>query len=56
MSNTLEIDEQDLYEVYSLLADATTAASTGDPNTCASKAADAKDKVMEIHEEATDEY
>jgi len=48
----LEVPETDLYEVYSLLADATEAAATGDPNGCASLASDAKEKVMEIHTEA----
>jgi len=49
---TLEVPETDLYDVYSLLADATEAAATGDPNGCASLASDAKKKVMEIHTEA----
>lgn len=48
----LEVPRTDLYEVYSLLADATEAAATGDPNGCASLASDAKEKVMAIHEEA----
>lgn len=45
-----DITEDDLYELYDLLADATEAASTGDPNTCASKAADAKELVVELSE------
>lgn len=49
---TLEVPETDLYELYSLLADATEAAATGNPNGCASLASDAKEKVVEIHEEA----
>jgi hypothetical protein len=49
---TLEVPETDLYEVYSLLADATEAAAAGDSNGCASLASDAKEKVMEIHREA----
>jgi hypothetical protein len=48
----LEVPRSDLYEVYSLLADATEAAATGDRNGCAALASDAKEKVMEIHEEA----
>jgi len=48
----LEVPETDLYEVYSLLADATEAAAAGNPNGCASLASDAKQKVMDIHEEA----
>jgi len=51
----LEVPETDLYRVYSLLADATEAAAAGNPNGCASLAADAKEKVIEIHKEATDE-
>jgi hypothetical protein len=52
---TLAIKEDDLYEVYSLLADATEAASMGDPNECASKAAAAKERVIEIREKAANE-
>lgn len=48
---TIEIPKQDLYELYSTLAEATTAASTGDPNECAKKAAEAKRRVMEFHKE-----
>jgi hypothetical protein len=48
----LEVPEADLYEVYSLLADATEAAAAGNPNGCASLASDAKQKVIDIHEEA----
>jgi hypothetical protein len=48
----LEVPETELYEVYSLLADATEAAAAGNPNGCASLASDAKQKVMDIHEEA----
>jgi len=48
----LEVPETDLYEVYSLLADATEAAAAGNPNRCASLASDAKQKVIDIHEEA----
>lgn len=43
------VSESDLYDVYSLLADATTAASTGDTNECASKAAEAKRKLEAAH-------
>lgn len=45
------IPEQELYEVYRILADATEAAATGDPNTCASKASDAKERVKELRQE-----
>jgi len=45
------VSEADLYEVYSLLADATDAAAAGEPNKCASKAADAKAKLMAVHED-----
>jgi hypothetical protein len=51
---TLEIPERDLFEVYSLLADATDEAAGGDFMRCASLASDAKKKVKEIHTEATD--
>lgn len=51
----LEVPETDLYEVYSLLADATEAAAAGNPNGCASLASDAKQKVIDIHEEADPE-
>lgn len=47
-----KVPETDLHRLYSLLADATEAAATGDPNGCASLASDAKKKVVEIHEEA----
>jgi len=45
------VSESDLYDVYSLLTDATTAASTGDTNECASKAAEAKRKLEAVHED-----
>jgi hypothetical protein len=48
----LVVDESDLYEVYTLLADATEAAATGDPNGCAALASDAKEKVKTIHAES----
>ncbi len=44
------VSEADLYDVYKLLADATEAAAAGDPNECASKAADAKEQLMTVHE------
>lgn len=50
-SNLLEIPEDELYEVYSTLADATMAASTGNPNECARLASEAKEQVKTIHEE-----
>lgn len=48
------VTDDDLYELYSLLADATDAAATGDPNTCASKATEAKRLVLELSEEGED--
>ena len=45
------IDERELYEAFRLTAEATEAAATGDPNECASKAADAKAKLLEIHQD-----
>lgn len=51
MTETIEVPERELYELYSTLADATTAASTGDPNECARLAAQAKRRVQSIHEE-----
>ncbi|MFC7323281.1 hypothetical protein ACFQMF_01675 [Halorubrum rutilum] len=52
MPEPIVIDERELQELYSDLADATTAAATGNPNECASKAADAKERVLELHENA----
>jgi len=43
------VNESELYEVYSLLADATNAAAAGDRNKCASKAADAKKQLERVH-------
>jgi hypothetical protein len=43
------VDEERLFDVYSLLADACEAAATGDRNQCASKAADAKDELEALH-------
>lgn len=42
---------EDLFDLYSALEDATTAASTGDPNTVSKKAAEAKRMVLDIHKE-----
>ena len=53
MANPIVIDEDALEETYRDLADATEAAATGNPNECASKATDAKERVLEIHENAT---
>ena len=53
MPNPIVIDEDVLEDVYRDLADATEAAATGDSNECASKAADAKERVLELHENAT---
>jgi len=48
----LIVDEQRLYELYSKLTEATTAASTGDPNECARLASEAKDDLVQIREES----
>ena len=48
----LMVDEQRLYELYSKLTEATTAASTGDPNECARLASEAKDDLVQIREES----
>jgi len=53
MANQIVIDEGALEETYRDLADATEAAARGDSNECASKAADAKERVLELHENAT---
>ena len=53
MPNPIVVDEDALEDVYRDLADATEAAATGNPNECASKAADAKEQVLELHENAT---
>jgi hypothetical protein len=53
MTNPIVIDEDDLEDVYLDLVDATEAAATGNPNECASKAADAKAQVLDLHENAT---
>jgi len=50
--NHLRIPEEELYELYETLADATEAAACGDPNTCASLSSDAKEKVVEIRKNA----
>ena len=52
MTEPIVIGENDLEDVYRELADATEAAASGDPNACASKAGDAKEKVLAIHENA----
>ncbi|MFY4816198.1 hypothetical protein ACOJIV_26480 [Haloarcula sp. AONF1] len=52
MGDAIVIDENDLEAVYLDLVDATGAASQGNPNECASKAADAKDQVLAIHDDA----
>jgi hypothetical protein len=43
------VDEPQLFDVYELLSEATEAAAAGNPNKCASKAADAKDRLEEVH-------
>ena len=40
------IPEDEFYELYNTLSDATSAAAGGSPNRCASKAADAKQMVL----------
>ena len=47
----VEVPEQELYELYSTLADATSAAATGNKNGCAKHAAEAKRHALELHEE-----
>lgn len=47
----IEIPESELHGLYSTLADATQAAATGNPNGCAELAAEAKQRVVDIHEE-----
>jgi len=49
-TEVVQVPEEELYELYSTLADATTAASTGDPNECARLASNAKEQVKQIHE------
>ena len=51
----IEVPEDDLYELYSTLSGATTAASAGDPNECARLAAEAKRMVLDIRREADGE-
>jgi hypothetical protein len=51
---TRAIPKDELYELYQILADATQAAADGDPNKCASLAADAKERVLELNEEYAD--
>jgi len=48
----LMVNEQRLYDLYSKLSEATTAASTGDPNECARLASEAKDDLVQIREES----
>jgi len=52
MGDQIVIDEDDLEDAYLDLVDATGAASQGNPNECASKAADAKEAILAIHEDA----
>lgn len=53
MADPIVIDETALKEVYRDLADATQAAARGEHNECASKAADAKEHLLELHDSAT---
>lgn len=48
--DVVQVPRDELYELYSTLADATTAASTGDPNECAKLASKAKKQVVYIYE------
>lgn len=52
MTKQLIVTEDELFELYNILADATEAASTGDPNTVSKKAAEAKERVIEIRKSA----
>ena len=52
---TVTVPRSDLYKLYSLLADATGAAATGDPNECAAKAAEAKEFAAALYEGDGDE-
>jgi len=47
--DTLQIPESELFAVYSLLTAATEAYAEGDPNGCAEAAADAKQRILDIH-------
>lgn len=51
----LRIPESDIYQLYSLLADATGAAARGDRNECAHLAAEAKTLVLDLHKEHKDD-
>lgn len=51
----IEIPEHELQGLYSTLADATEAAAAGNRNGCASLAADAKQHVLDLHEEYSDD-
>lgn len=46
--DTVEVAVADLQDLYSTLARATEAHAAGDSNTCAAKAADAKETVLEM--------
>jgi len=50
--DTYPVTEDELFELYRLLSDATSAAAGGNPNQCASKAADAREYVIEVRENA----
>ncbi|UXF50881.1 MAG: hypothetical protein HQRvContig02_35 [Haloquadratum phage sp.] len=53
--DSVTIPEDEFQELYSTLADATSAAATGHKNRCASLAADAKQQVLVLHKEYTDD-
>jgi len=49
--DVIVIPEHEFFGLYSTLSDATDAAASGDTNTCASKAADAREMVLELSED-----
>ena len=53
--DTVTIPEDEFQDLYSTLADATSAAASGQTNRCASLAADAKQQVLDLHAEYKDE-
>ena len=53
--DTVTIPEDEFQDLYSTLADATSAAASGHKNRCASLAADAKQQVLDLHAGYKDE-
>ncbi len=53
--NMVTIPARKLYDLYATLADATQAAGSGDPNGCLELTAQAKEDVIELHEEYVNE-